>query len=307
MPESLKSRRDRWLVDPSHKVVLTPHRDPLMVRLVVKFQAATGYQLRTALGLEVSRGNRVLRRLFDAQLLRRHSMTLAGSPSLGAQAIYTPGPAAAEWIAQWEDIPIEDARKRCRSDRAVTYLHHALSIFDLYLALLAALEQQEEWELREFLVERQGFDQLILPETNQLIAVRPDAVAVLKHRHRKTLWCLALESDFHHVRATRFSAKILNLKLYINNQLYKEAFHGVEGFTVLTVAGSTRRIAMLSEIISAAGASSFCLLSIRPALEKSGFLSAIWHSPEGGALQVPLPSYPISSLTTASADCSSEI
>lgn len=267
-------------------------RAPLLIRTLSKFTAATSGQLFEELGLSINAGNKFLRRSFDQDIVRRHAPPLTNYASWSGQLIYTLGPASARWIAEWEGIPISEARKRCRGDRTPAYLDHALSIFTLYLSLKAALRRQEEWALEDILVERECYDELLVPEKGRerRIAVRPDAVAVLRHRPSGLLWCLALESDKHNVRTHSFRQKAETLRVYVESRSFADAYPSVIGMTTLVVTGTQRRIASLSAAVSSAGAASFFLFTTRAAIGRGGFLAPIWLPAGGPSAHSPLPS-----------------
>ena len=283
MPETRREpttavRRSRREPDKARRVV-TGDRDADLVRFLLRFSAATSAQVRQAFGLSVNGGNRVLRRLFDAQLVRRHASTLTGSVSWQTQPVYTVGPQAAEWAAEWEEIPLDEARRRCRGDRTPTYLAHALSIVDLYLALQSALIKQNHWTLHRFLVERECLDELTLGtgRKERRILVRPDAMTVLRRTSDGALFCLALESDLHNVRARAFAHKVETYLLYSEGGAFLEAYPGSKALYVLTATGSETRIGTLAETVLEAGVGQLFWFTTRPALEKDGFLGPVWR------------------------------
>lgn len=286
MSDAVKApRRDRLTPDATRRIVLTK-RDETAVRAAARFGAISSSQLRRLLGMKVSRGNRVLRRLFDAELFRRHVVTLAGENAWDSQAIYTPGPAASSWIARWEDISLADARRICRGDRTPSYLRHSLSLVDLFLALQSSLPAAPPWTLRDFLVEREARDELVVSAEgngSQRLCVRPDAVAVLRDPSRDLSVALWLESDFQNVRTHALSVKMRHLRAYLETGAFAQAYPRVGHVHILIVADQDSRLRAISRICRGEGMDSLCLFAQRAGVLSEGLLAPIWRncSPSG--------------------------
>lgn len=275
-------RRERERPDTARRVV-TGTRDRDIVRFLLRFGAATSGQVRAAFGLSVNGGNRVLRRLFDARLARRHGAMLTGSVSWHTQPVYTIGPQAALWAADWDGVSLDEARKRCQGDRTPTYLAHALSVVDLYLALKGGLDSQTGWTLRRFLVERECLDEMTVGsgKCTKRVVVRPDAVAVLRRASDGALLCFSLESDRHNVRTRAFAHKAAAYRLYAESGAFADAYPGARCLRVLTVTGGDARIRTLAAAAHSAGAASLFRFATRPALETHGFFGPVWHTETG--------------------------
>ena len=287
-PNNTTKRRSPAVPDATRRVV-AGDRDRKIARFLLRFGAATGGHLREAFGLSVN-GNRVLRRLFDAQIVRRHSPLLTGGSDVTCHPVYTLGPAAAPWVAEWENIPLDEARKWTRGDRTPSYLAHALSIVDLFLSLQAALGNQTDWALRGFLVERECLDELavVSGKAERRVTVRPDAVAVFRRSEDGALFAGALESDLGNVRAKAFAHKCDGYRLYVQSGAYREAYPGVHSFSVLVVAGTDARCRMLAQTARDAQAEAYFQFATRPDIAKHGFFGPIWRD-AGGAARNPLP------------------
>jgi hypothetical protein len=276
------SRQERFVPNAKRHIRLTA-RDLEIVKSIARFGAVSSGQIQEEFGMGQSRGNRVLRRLYDVGFLMRFAPTLSGVIAYDAQMIYTLGKASCTWVQEWKECSAEEAKRRCIGERTPTYLAHTLSIVELYLEMKKGLSKLPDWTLRTFLVESECYDELVFQEGGRrqgteirTVEIRPDAVAVLRHEPTGILRGFILESDLNNVRNKSLSAKLAGYCLYQQSGALGEAYAGVTSFQVLIVTGTTGRVESIREECQKVSTPSLFCIAKRDELNQQGFFAPVW-------------------------------
>jgi Replication-relaxation len=276
------TRQERFVPNAKRRIRLTA-RDLEIVKAIARFGAVSSGQIQEIFDMGQSRGNRVLRRLYDAGFLMRFTPTLSGVVAYDAQIIYTLGKASCTWVQEWKSCSLEEAKRRCSGERTPTYLAHTLSVVELYLEMKQGLSKLSDWTLRTFLVESECYDELVFQEGGRrhetgtrTVEIRPDAVAILRHEPTGTLRGFILESDLNNVRNKSLSAKLAGYCLYQQSGALGEAYSGVVSFQVLIVTGTTSRVESIREECLKVVTPDLFLVAKRDALNQQGFFAPVW-------------------------------
>lgn len=265
--------RNRAVPVANRRFRLTARDERLLGRVFLHRALTKDHLIAMGLFGSTPRANQRLRLLFDHRYLRR-AFVAAGPHS--AKAVYLPGSAAIDLLANRLEIPRDEVARQTRKEPQRIFLEHSLACADLRVEIQAAAMAgafsvesylPEPLCRHEYVVRRGGKDERRI--------LKPDGYVDLACGDRR-LRCF-LEMDLGHVGSEQMLRSFLHYESYLADGLFKEAY-GAAGFDVLvvTTAGS-RRIANLMRVARPVQVPRLRFTTLE-AVRESGFGRSIWWS-----------------------------
>lgn len=207
-----------------------------------------------------SRVNARLRKLTDAGIFEQ---IFVGTIYAGRKALYTPTAAGAA-IGK---VPYRPIRRRPGKSEATLFLHHQMTLNDVYTSIKYRPGPSSEYRLLRW----QTFSGKMSPT----IAVIPDAVMELQTPTARIGSFLEVDLGTETMRVWRQKVKEY-LALALSGE-FKRVLPS-ETFRVLVVANSERRARSISATIAKSTSKLFWISTV-DRIKQSGFWSGIWVRP----------------------------
>lgn len=190
----------------------------------------------------IPRCNQRLAQLVRAGWLRRIEIV---NGLITQQGLYAPGTAAASFIQQSLDMPVEEVARCCTPHEGPLLVEHSLRVLDFRLQLEKEAEVSGI-EIEEWLCEPECLHEFAyLPGRGagwSSVVMKPDGFFRIGR-------CDAffVEIDLGHVSLPRFEQKLKRFGSYRDSGAFTEAYDA-NGFSVLTVTVGERRLSHLAAL-----------------------------------------------------------